>query len=390
MRRVRTLATVGVAAAAALLVCGGASAAAAARPSGLRSGPTVVVSGLNNPRQLSLVGGRELLIAEAGKGGTTVISSPQGDTYVGASGSISQVLHPQTAHGTAPHRVITGLLSGAGAPDGSFAVGSDGVSSRSLDGSVYIQETYAPKDVLPQPLGSKQDGKLLRAFRSATGHSRLHGVSDITGFEAKHDPDGKGFDSDPYAVLALPKGELVADAAANDVLWVSPKGRASLFHVFPNVTAGPCAAAGDPTPAFPGCNFVPTSLATDRWGHVFVGGLVSEVAGVGRVVELSRNGEHVLHTWTGFTSVDGVAIGPDGSLYVSQLEAAEAHPIAPMVVGVLTRIAPNGTHTNVDVPFAAGVAVDRAGNVFVSAWSVATSAGLAGPGTSGQVWRLHF
>jgi hypothetical protein len=362
----------------------GAGPAGAAQHRTIRH--TVVVSGLNNPRQLSLVGADELLVAEAGEGGPTKITGPEGDTYIGASGSISAVYLPQYAKRTAPNRIVTGLMSGAG-PDGSFAVGSDGVSARAPHGPIFVQETYAPKDALPAPFGSRQDGRLLRARPYRSG---LAIVADISRYEGKHDPDGQGFDSDPYAVLALTGGvELVADAAGNDVLRIGRTGHISVFHVFANIRTGACKNQADP-PGHPGCNFVPTSLATDRHGHVYVGGLGSEMPGQGRVVELSSDGRHVLRTWKGFTSVTGVAVAPSGAIYVSQLEAAETHPVAPQVVGVLTEVGKHGHRTNVDVPFPAGVAINSHGTVFVSAWSVAPASGLAGPGTSGQVWRLRL
>jgi hypothetical protein len=384
------------------------TAAGASKASGHKSpAPVVVVSGLNNPRQLSLVDGKKLLIAEAGKGGTVKqIAGPEGDSFIGATGSISSVWRPSRAHNQSPHRIVTGLLSGSG-EDGSFAVGSDGVSSRSLDGPTYIQETYFPTD-LPHYL-ARQNGWLLKT-RDHSNYKRQ--VADIAGFE-QSDPDGMGFDSDPYAVLALKHGQLVADAAGNTVLWVNRHGDVSTFHVFHNVTTGACATQEDP-PGFPGCNFVPTSLATDRWGHVFVGGLSSLTPGEAQVVELSSNGKHVLHIWYGFTAVTGVAVTHDGTLYVSQLMAPEANPIDPMVTGVLTKVDRHGKRTNVDVPFPAGLAVEQSGRhgddgdrhssrgdgdehghghgdtVYVSAWSVAPDTGLAGPGTSGQVWRLQL
>jgi hypothetical protein len=349
--------------------------------------PVVVVSGLNNPRQLSLVDGVELLVAEAGKGGTFELpgGGPEGPEFIGNTGSVSAVFFPQFVHGTSPHRIVTGLLSGA-AQDGSGATGSDGVSARHLFGPIYVQETFFPPNLLPPSVDLKTVGALLKA----RPYGRVSPVANITAFETKHDPDGKGFDSDPYAVLALDNGELVADAAGNDVLRVDRWGHVSLFHVFPNVTTGACASQFDPTPQFPGCNFVPTSLATDRWGNVYVGGLSSLTPGEAQVVKLDPSGRHVLRRWLGFTAVTGVAVRDDGTLYVSQLFADEAHPVNPMIQGVLTKIGPNGSRTNLDVPFPAGIALDRFGNVFVSAFSIAPEGGLGVPGTSGQVWRLRF
>ncbi|WP_375497240.1 ScyD/ScyE family protein [uncultured Jatrophihabitans sp.] len=348
--------------------------------------PVVVVKGLNNPRQIALVSNDELLVAEAGYGGTTKVPGApgEGDQYVGPTGSISAVYLPQYAHNTTPTRIVRGLLSAAG-KDGSAAVGSDGVAARTAHGPIYVQETYAPPDVLPAPFKSKQDGRLLAALP----YHAVHVVANITGYEFRHNPDGREKDSNPYAVLARSNDLLVADAAGNDVLRVDSKNRIHVFHVFPNVRSGSCAKQADPGPKFPGCNFVPTSLAVDAAGHVYVGGLVSEARGQGQVLKLSADGRKVLHVYRGFTSVTGVAVSPKGVLYVSELEAKEAHPAGPQVVGVLTRIA-NGHRRHLDVPFPAGVAVNSKGVVFVAAYSIAPSGGLGGPGTSGQVWKLHF
>jgi hypothetical protein len=349
-----------------------------------------VVSGLNNPRQLSLVNGKVLLIAEAGKGGkVATINSPEGGLEgLGFTGSISAVYGPSRAHGQHPHRIVKGLLSAAAAeaspdgPAGSFATGPDGVSATSLAKIAIIETTFGP--AVPKA-AAKFDGQLLKA----RAYGRPHPIADITGYEERHDSDGMGVDSNPYAVLNYRGGWLVADAAANVVLFVNKHGKISKFHVFHNVTDGACANQFDPSPKFPGCNFVPTSLATDRWGNVYVGGLSSLTPGAAQVVKLNSHG-HVLKIWRGFTSVTGVAVGRDGSLYVSQLFAPQANP-ASTVPGVLTKV--SGHHrTNVDVPFPAGVAVDSHKNVYVSAYSVMpdTGAGIPGVDTSGQVWRLRL
>jgi hypothetical protein len=80
---------------------------------------------LNNPRQLSLVD-TKLYVAEAGRGGKHALG---GGTFVGFTGSITAVESPNTVQNAKPHRVVTGLLSAAG-KDGSFAVGSDGRTTR--------------------------------------------------------------------------------------------------------------------------------------------------------------------------------------------------------------------------------------------------------------------
>lgn len=375
-RRART--AVAATTAAALIAPLAGMGAAAAAPT---SGPTVVVSGLNNPRQLSLSDTGALFIAEAGDGGSYKITLPhQGVSYIGPSGSISEVADPATASGTSPVRVATGFLSSANA-QGQQAVGSDGVAASEQGKALWVQETYFP------PLPSffpNQSGNLY----SVTVHGgATTAVANISAYEAAHDPDGQGVASDPYAVLRRPIShtELVADAAGNDVLKVDSTGTVSLWHVFPNVLTGPCAHRHDPTPAFPGCNFVPNALATDAAGHVFVAGLASLVPGQGQVVELNSTGTTVLATWSGLTAPDGLAVGPDGSIYVSELLAKSPAP-AP---GLLTRIS-GASRSSIPVPLPSGLALDPSGNLYVSAFSIAPSTGLGIPGadTSGQVWRL--
>jgi len=357
----------------------------AAQSDAASTAPVVVVSHLNNPRQLDLVGDDELLVAEAGKGGSIKATGPDGeDTFIGATGSVSVVYLPQYARHLRPTRIVRGLMSGAG-QDGSFAVGSDGVAARTPHGRIYVQETFAPPSVLPRSLRG-QNGRLLWA----RPFGALHAFANISRYEALHDPDRKGFDSDPYSVIARRSDYLVADAAGNDVLRVDAAGRVQLFHVFPNVRTGSCASQHDPSPRFPGCNFVPTSLATDAAGHVYVGGLSSLTPGQGQVVKLSADGKHVLRVYHGFWGVTGLAVNARGVIYVSELFRPEAHPANPQITGVLTRINRDGTRSHRDIPFPAGVAIDSHGRVYVSAWSVASESGLAGPGTSGQVWRLTW
>lgn len=347
--------------------------------------PVVVVSGLNNPRQLTLVGNDELLIAEAGKGGSVKSTGPDGDvTYIGNSGSISAVYLPQYARHTTPTRIVKGLMSGAGA-DGSAAVGSDGVAARSPHGPIYIQETYAPPAALPRSLRG-QNGRTLWA----RPYGRLHAFANISYFESTHDPDHHGFDSDPYAIVARKTDFLVADAAGNDVLRVDAAGHVHLWHVFPNVRTGSCAQQADPTPKFPGCNFVPTTITTDATGHVYVGGLSSLMPRQAQVVKLSADGKKVLRTWHGFTGVSGLAASRSGVLYVSELFAPEAHPANPQIQGRLTRISTKGVRAHRDVPFPAGLALNSKGVLFVSAFSIAPATGLGAPGTSGQVWRMKW
>ena len=337
----------------------------------------VVTDGLDNPRQLAIGPRGGLFIAEAGRGSNDPADcqgTGEDATCIGETGELSFIGHPRRS--VADLRTIAdGFLSAAG-PDGSFAVGSDGVGWTSA-GKLFVPITFAPPDVLPDAPVSDQAGQLLRVNR-ATGNYRS--VADISRYEEKNDPNNDGVESNPYAALGLPSGAvLVADAAGNSVLKVRRNGHISTFATFPNLKSGE--------------DYVPTSLARDDRGNIYVGGLAGETPGKGKVTKLSPTGER-LHRWGGFTTVTGVAVGEDKSLYVSELfaNADFSDPdFDPSQAGQVTHVARNGERHSEPVPLPAGIAVDDKGWLFVAAWSVAPSDGAFGnPDWSGQVWRMKL
>jgi hypothetical protein len=256
----------------------------------------------------------------------------------------------------------------AASPDGSFATGADGADVRGRN--LYTIITGGPPDLPPSP-GSDQAGWLLRSRLGVTTK-----LANITAYEIKHNPDGKQVESNPYATLALhgSKRVLVADAAGNSVIAVNARtGRRTVFHEW--------------TPRRGKAEFVPTSLAQDEQGNVYVGGLGSERKGKAKVVRFSPSGER-LSAWTGFTGITGVAVDSAGVLYVSELFGG------PEGFGQVVRVRAGG-RDKIAVPLPSGIAVDDDGNVFVAAWSVADRDGApAGeespPLRSGRILRVTF
>jgi hypothetical protein len=329
----------------------------------------VVVSGLDNPRQLAWDRSGRLLVAEAGHGSYgrrgTCFTGGEGKMCVGRSGKITRVAHPATATNRTPNRIARGFLSAAGT-DGTSAVGSDGVS-QGRSRRIFVQETHVPAAVLRSAgIRQHQNGKLLTLNKGV--------VANISRYEFRHNPDGENVDSDPYAVLALRNHKLVADAAADDILRVQG-GRLSVWALLP----------GDTRRIDP----VPTSLARGPHGSIYVGTLFSLVPHKARVLQYGPRGR-LLRSWYGFTSVTGVAASASGHIYVSELFAGCPPGAGPSCIpGRVVDIAPNGTRTKMRVPFPAGLAL-RNGHLYVSAWSIAPARGAFGnPAFSGQVWRLR-
>src|SRR5688572_29022034 len=85
-----------------------AAAAGQQQATSAPSGPTVVVKGLNNPRQIAATDAGSLLVAEAGSGGTTCVPVPGGETAsetcIGFTGSISWVPLPSLQQNSSPVR----------------------------------------------------------------------------------------------------------------------------------------------------------------------------------------------------------------------------------------------------------------------------------------------
>ncbi len=117
---------------------------------------------------------------------------------------------------------------------------------------------------------------------------------------------------------------------------------------------------------------VPTSIAAHpATGHLFVGEL-AEGAGKGkaRVWRIPAAGGTPTVQATGFTGITGVAVGPDGSLFVTEF----ARNLRKQDIrGRVVRVAADGTRTNLGgrkLRAPTGAAVDASGAVFVSNFSV--------------------
>lgn len=214
-------------------------------------------------------------------------------------------------------------------------------------------------------------------------------LADLMQYELDHNPDGQAqFDehgnpydalSNPFAITKYWKGLLVADGGANDVLLVNPRsGKVSTFFVPPTVKGEEvpeCAGDVNNTPDTQGCDPVPTGV-TVHGKSVYVSTLGGEAPGGGKIYKLDARNGNVQRVWTGLDGPTGVAVGPDGSIYYSQVfGGGEGGP-----PGRVNRIVPNGDQTYVDVPMPVGLTT-RGSHLYATTWA------LGDPG-QGQVVEL--
>jgi hypothetical protein len=155
-------------------------------------------------------------------------------------------------------------------------------------------------------------------FRVSKGSARK--LADLQQYEVDNDPagDGTAEGSDPFDLARMSGGKtLIADAAGNDLLVADETGHIDWVATFPDQS---------------GEQAVPTSVVIGPDGAYYVGELTGFPAtpGLSRVWRVAPGTLHA-HCGTsaacsvgatGLTSIIDLAVGPDGKLYVAQLDDA--------------------------------------------------------------------
>ena len=340
----------------------------AAAPAAAHHGASVkvIAEKLDNPRHVAVAWNGDVYVAEAGKGGDPAKSkscfdSAEGFACTGASGAITRVFKK---HGKLQkERVVRGLASFAPA-DGASAIGPHGVFVRGSDvfftnggptapmrgGAVVLRD---PTLVSEEPI-SRLYGTLLKLDR----HERVKFVADLWRFERDNNPDGQVgnplIDSNPVDVFAGHHGQLVADAGGNTVLRVGRHGRVSVVALFPNIpTPGP---GGAVIPM----NAVPTGVVVGPDGNYYMSQLTGFPfpAGGAKIFRINpRTGAYTTYA-SGFTNAMDLAFGPDGTLYV--LEIDHDSILGPSHDGALFRV-PRGGGVGQQIELPAGTLTDPGG-----------------------------
>lgn len=254
---------------------------------------------------------------------------------------------PAPPSGTAPVLVADGVVSPlhlAAGPGGHEIYIADPFTGRLLradvtdrsTGTVTIAEdlTFAPGLTLQgntvHVVGSEGDDPEGPATLTYLGRLTRDGTisvaHDLLEFELDNNPDGQPLNEDaqsnPYDVLAYKGGFIVVDAAANALLRVSASGRVSVLTVFPLDLQAPCDdpdGAGDNNGDVVGCDPVPTGVALGPDGYLYVSGLGAFVRGHVWKVD-PRTGEIVATltaTHPDAPPLTDIAVGDDGAIYAA-------------------------------------------------------------------------
>jgi hypothetical protein len=330
-----------------------------ATPGPAPSGPggTVVASGLTNPRGFVWGPDGALYVALAGSGGTTLATEQTpssqilGPFHGGPSGAVARI------DNGCPVAVATGLPSTIDAMG--EILGAEDVAF--LGGTMYIAaDGGGPSHGNPdQPAGIYTVGSdgTVSVLADLSAWLRANPVATTP---PDYDPDADGY-------------RMVADESIG-ALWVLEPNSGGVLKVTPDGTVSRVADLSADHP-------VPSAIAlVPGGGAVYIGNLtaVPFPDGAAKVIKVMADGT-VSDVWTGLTVVTGLAVGPDGSLYASEMSTGNLTEPPFLTFGtgkVVKMTGPDSSEevaTGLMLPIALGIGPD--GALYVASPAIGANGG---------------
>lgn len=325
----------------------------------------VIASGLDNPRKLAFGPDGALYVAEAGRGGASTLCSIDPGTGAnrcyGPTGAITRIT------GIGVHSRIVSDLPSIAPASGNDATGPNDIGFGFNTAWVLIGYAGNPLERTAFEAANIRLGSLVRVDGTEWAH-----VLDVSDHELTN-PDGLALDTNPFAMSVLSNRIVVADAGANALVNIGLFGQTSTLAVFPPRAVGPVTIQS-----------VPTSVIEGPDGSLFVSELTGApfLVGAARVYRVPAGGGTPVVVATGFTTIIDIGIDTDrGFAYVLEHDAdGIIPPRGPGVDGRLIQInLTNGTQKVIaqdGLVKPGGLAIGPEGAVYVTTRT--NQAGLGG------------
>jgi len=311
---------------------------------------TRIIDGLGAPRGIAFDAAGNLLIADAGVGGSTVLTlrtkAGPPSMKIGMSGSIVSVAPDGTSHD---------LMSG-------FPSYNTGKETGGLyrvvprETSIWVMLSGSG----PQSFGAFWGDSIVE-IDAATLVTKT--IINMNAIEAAADPDGRGYDSNASDFAWAPDGTMyITNAGQNSLLsWTSAGG----LHV---VRAWPD-------------NPVPTAVEVAKNGDLYIGFLGTALTpGAARIEHWA--GETLVETFSNLTAVTDILLDGD-VLYAVELFTTDSQgKPGPGDVATVTKSGKVPVVAGLPAPF--GLAKSSSGSLYVSYGTIPTV-----PGVTGGVVRLE-
>ena len=337
----------------------------------------VIASGLNSPRGIDIGDDGTVYVTEAGVGGDTCIAALAGEggppeLCFGESGQVTQISP------SGIQTVALGSLTSLDLGDGEAVGPQDVVAGDDLYVMMGLGADPAERAAIGEPAGD------LGWLISGPAGGETARIVDVAAYEGTANPDGGdpengGIDSNPYSIVMASDGDWIAsDAGANALLHFGSDGIISTLAVFPERLVDAPAPLGIPAGGQVPMQSVPTGAVEGPDGAIYVGELTGFpfVPGAARVWRVTQDGEASVYA-SGFTNIIDVAFDGAGNLYVLEMVAGgllSADPTNPASSAAqIVKVMPDGAQMDIDsngLVFATGLAIGPDGTGYVSNFGV--------------------
>lgn len=300
----------------------------------------MVASGLNNPRNMTWGPNGDMLVAEAGTGGSTCFGTSTQQMCMGLTGSVAAIEAGKVS------TVVSGLLSMEAQDQGmaypvKVVMGLGGIQyfNHTLYGIMDASSSGTMPPQMPPNMAVADYNQLGRLLKLSGNGPMFPIVADPGDYDWAWTYHNIGLaptnfpDANPYALLVEPKVTYTIDASANVLDSVSPNGTVKVLAYIPNAPVG---------------DGVPTCVAQGKDGNLYIGELTAggNVAGSANVYRYDPITKKLTVWQKHLSPITGCGFGKNGDFYVTEFDTGGWPPAgyAPPP-GAVVQISPNGKRT---------------------------------------------